>query len=115
MISNLTEYTFTSNKLIVDVGGWQTCSVQVIGGGGTISLLATNDNGAITGGTSGSSGDAANFNAVQAINLTTGAAATAVTGTNIFRIDPISFKYLQIGDGSTATATKIMVFYTKPY
>jgi hypothetical protein len=115
MISKLDTLTFTNNKVVLDISEWQTLSVQVIGGSGTISLLATNDDGAITGSTSGNAGDAANFNAVQATNLTSGATATAVTGTNLFRIDPISFKYLQIGDGSTAVATKILVFKTKPY
>jgi hypothetical protein len=115
MISKLDTLTFTNNKVVLDIGEWQTLTVQVINPGGTISLLGTNDDGAITGSTNGNAGDAANFNAVQATNLTTGIAVTAVTGTNLFRIDPVSFKYLQIGDGSTATATKIMVFKTKPY
>ena len=115
MISNLAEYQFINNKVIVDLGGWQTCSVQVIGLSGTVSLLGTNDNGVITGSTYGNAGDATNFTAVQATNLTTGTAVTAVTGTNLFRIDPISFKYLQIGDGSTAAGTKVLVFLTKPY
>lgn len=115
MISNLGEFTFTNNKLVLDIGEWQTLTVQIIGGSGTRSLLGTNDNGAITGSTVGSALDAANFNAVQAVKLTDGSTVTAITDSALYRIDPISFKYLQIGDGSSAAATKIMVFRTKPY
>jgi hypothetical protein len=115
MISHLATLSFTNNKAVIDIGEWETLTVQVIGGSGTISILGTNDDGAITGSTNGSAGDAANFTAILATNLTTGTTASAVTGTNLFRIDPISFKYLQIGDGSTAAGTKIMVFKTKPY
>lgn len=115
MISHLATLTFTNNKIVLDISEWQTLSIQVIGGSGTISILGTNDDGAVAGSTNGSAGDAANFTAILATNLTTGATASAITGTNLFRIDPISFKYLQIGDGSTAAATKILVFKTKPY
>jgi hypothetical protein len=115
MVSVLNEYLFTNNKLVIDIGEWQTLTVQIIGGSGTRSLLGTNDNGAITGSTNGSALDAANFNAIQAVKLTDGSSVTAITDTALYRIDPISFKYLQIGDGSTAAATKIMVFKTKPW
>lgn len=115
MIGKLLELQLISNKVVLDVSGWETLSVQVIGLGGTMSLLATNDDGSITGSVQGNAVTATNFNAVQAVNLTTGASATAVTGTTLFRITPISFKYLQIGDGSTATATKVMVQLSKPY
>jgi len=116
MISkNRTDITFANNKVVLDISEYTTISVQVIGGSGTISLLGTNDPGDVTGSTEGGPKDAANFNAVQATNLSTGATVTAITGTNVFKIDPVAFKYLQIGDGSTAAATKIIFFGTKPY
>lgn len=115
MISHLTNTTFTNGKVVLDISEWEVVSIQVIGGGGTISLLATNNPGDVTGVTDGGALDATDFNAVQAVNLSTGVAVTAVTGTNIFRITPAGFKFLQIGDGSTATATKVLVFKTKPY
>lgn len=114
-IMDLTADLAIGNKAVIDISGWETLTVQAIGLGGTMSLSATNDGGDITGSTESSPGTATNFNAIQAVNLTTGATATAVTGTNLFRITPISFKYLQIGDGATATATKLLVFVTKPY
>lgn len=117
MISRLDELVFTNNKVVIDIGEWQTLTIQIIGGSGSRSLLGTNDNGAITGSTNGGPLDAANFNAVYAANLSTSGQtlANTITDSALYRIDPVSFKYLQIGDGSTAVATKIMVFKTKPY
>lgn len=112
MLSRLAEYAFVNNKVVIDISGWRTMSIQVINPGGTISLLATNDGGAITGVTDGGPKDAQNFNAVQAVNLTSGSAVTAITTDDNYRIDPISFKYLQIGDGSTATGDKVLVFFS---
>jgi hypothetical protein len=115
MISHLATLTFTNNKIVLDISEWQTLSIQIIGGSGTRSILGTNDDGAVTGSTNGSALDAANFTAVQAVKLTDGTSVTTITDTALYRIDPISFKYLQIGDGSSATATKVLVFKTKPY
>jgi hypothetical protein len=115
MISKTLTPVLKDNKAVVDVGLWETLTIQVINGGGTLSLLASDDAGAITGVTDGNATTADNFNAVQAVNLTTGATATAITGTNLFRISPVSFRFLQIGDGATATADEILVHCTKPY
>jgi len=115
MISKLDTLGFVNFQTVIDIGEWQTLTVQVIGGGGTINLSGTNNPGDITGVTPGSAKDAANFNAVQAVRLSDGTTVTAITDSALYRIDPISFKYLKIGDGSTSTATKIMVFKTKPY
>lgn len=104
-----------TNFAIADVGEWETLTIQAVGVGGTMTIAATNDSGAITGRTDGGPRDATNFNDVQAVNLTTGATATVVTGTTLFRITPISFKYLRLGNGTNATATKLLVHCTKPY
>lgn len=110
MIAQTLTPVLVGNKVVLDIGQWENITVQVIGGTGTISLLGSNDEGAQTGTIIGGPNTAENFTAVQAVNLTTGAAATAVTGTNLFRISPVSFRFLQIGDGATAAATKILVF-----
>lgn len=115
MTGHLATLTFTNNKVVLDIGEWQGLTLQLVGGSGTRSLLGTNDDGAIAGATSGSAKDAANFTAVQAVRLSDGTAVTAITDGALYRIDPISFKYLQIGDGSSAAATKVLVFKTKPY
>lgn len=100
---------------VADISGWESLTIQVIGLGGTCNIAGTNNGGEVTGSQDGTARDAADFTNVQAVNLTTGASATAVTGTTLFRISPISFKYLRLGDGSTFTATKVLVHCTKPY
>lgn len=104
-----------TNYAIVELTGWETVTIQAIGLVGTMTISGTNNDGSITGSTNGGPRDATDFNAVQAINLTTGAAATAVTGTTLFRISPIGFRFLRLGDGSSATATKLLLTYSKPY
>jgi len=113
MISNVGIFTLTNSKLVLDVSEYQTLSVQIIGGSGTRSILGTNDAGEVTGSTVGGPGNATNFGAVQAVKLSDGSSVTTITDAGLYRIDPISFKYLQIGDGSTAVATKILVFRTQ--
>lgn len=116
MISKLDTLAFVNNEIVIDIGLWRTLTVQVIGGSGTISLQGSNDDGAITGSTSGNAGDAANFNAVYAANLSTSGQTltNTITDSALYRIDPISFKYLRIGDGATAAATKVLVFKSNP-
>lgn len=104
-----------TNYAIQDVGEWESLTIQAIGIAGTMTIAASNNAGEVTGSTNGGPRDAADFNAIQAVNLTTGATATAVTGTNLFRISPICFKYLRLGDGSSAAATKLLIHCTKPY
>lgn len=115
MISHLTNTVFTNNKLVLDVSEYQTLTIQLVGGSGTRSILGTNDDGSITGSTTGNALDAANFTSVQAIKLSDGTIVTAITDGALYQINPVSFKYLQIGDGSTAAATKVLVFKTQPY
>lgn len=109
------QITGGTNYAIVDIGEWESLTIQAVGVGGTMIIAGTNNSGEITGSTNGGPRDAADFNAVQAVNLTTGATETTVTGTTLFRISPVSFRYLRLGDGSTATATKLLIHCTKPY
>lgn len=104
-----------SNYAIADISEWETVSIQAIGLVGTMTIAATLNGGEITGAVDGNKWNAADYVSIQAVNLTTGAAATAVTGTSIFRINPVAVQYLRLGDGSTATATKLILFCTKPY
>ena len=105
----------TNFYAIADISEWETITIQVVGLAGTCTIAGTNDGGEITGVIDGTAKDSTNYNAVQAINLTTGATAIAVTGTTLFRIYPIGFKYLRLGDGSTFGATKVLIHCTKPY
>lgn len=100
---------------VADVSEWESLTIQVIGLAGTCNIAGTNNGGDITGSVDGSPKNAADFNNIQAINLTTGTAVTAVTGTTLFRISPVSFKYLRLGDGASFAGTKVLVHCTKPY
>lgn len=100
---------------IADISQWETITIQVIGLGGTCNIYGTNNGGEVTGVINGTPRDAADFNLVQAVKLSTGTAVTAITDTVLYRITPTGFKYLRLGDGSTFTATKILVHCIKPY
>lgn len=100
---------------IADISEWENLTIQVIGLQGTCNIYGTNNGGEVTGSIDGTAKDSTDYNAVQATKLTTGTAVTAVTDTALYRISPIGFKYLRLGDGSTFTATKILVHCTKPY
>jgi hypothetical protein len=117
MISNLGEFQFTDNKLVLDISEWETLTIQVINPSGSITLEGTNDSGAVTGQSNGGPNTATNFSDVYAVELgdSTQALTNSITNDGLYRISPVSFKYLQIGDGATATADKILVFRTKPY
>jgi hypothetical protein len=104
-----------SNYAIADISEWETVSIQAIGLAGTMTIAGTINGGEITGTIDGNKWNAADYVSIQAINLTTGAGATAVTGTSIFRINPVGFQYLRLGDGSSALATKLLLFCSKPY
>lgn len=111
MISRTKDYAqyITQNYVVVDVGGFEHLTIQVIGLTGTCNISGTDDGGGVTGSADDTPRNAANFTAVQAVNLTTGAAATAVTGTTLFRISPVSFRYLRLGDGATFEAAKVLI------
>lgn len=109
MISRTLNVEVFQNYAIADVGGYEHLTIQVIGLSGTCSIAGTNDGGGITGSTEDTPRNATNFTAVQAVNLTTGGTATAVTGTNLFRISPVSFRYLRLGDGVTFAANKVLI------
>lgn len=115
-LMDLAQQLSTNNfYAIADISEWETITIQVIGLQGTCNISATNNGGEVTGSIDGTPKDSTDYTNIQAINLTSGAAATAVTGTTLFRISPIGFKYLRLGDGTTFTATKILVHCTKPY
>lgn len=100
---------------IAECTEWETVTIQAVGLSGTCNITGTNNDGSITGSTNGGPRDATDFNAVQAVNLTSGTAVTAVTGTTLFRISPIGFRFLRLGDGAAATTTKLLLTFSKPY
>ena len=105
----------STHYAIIEITEWDRLTIQAVGLSGTCNIEGTNDDGAITGSTVGGPRDATSWTAVQSVNLTSGAAVTAVTGTTLFRISPLGFRFLRLGDGSAATATKLLITMSKPY
>jgi len=100
-----------SSSINIDVSGWDTAVVQLVSPSGSINFLSSNDGGAITGVTDGNATSAANFTAVQGVNLATGAAATLGGVSGLWKISGMG-RYLQLS-GSSITATKVLVELSK--
>lgn len=117
MIANTLDLTtvFNANNGIkIDTSGWQNITVQVDGTpSGTISITGTNDAGAITGVSDGNPLTSTNYTAIQATDISSGTAVTAITGAGSFKIiNPP--KFVQIGGASAATTGKVLVYLTTP-
>lgn len=111
---DLTSKFNANNQATVDVSGWETASFHFVGPSGTISITGSNDSGAVTGVTEGNAMLADNFDTIQAVNLASGTAVTSVATADIYRITPVSCKYIRLG-GASAQATKVIMFLSKPY
>lgn len=108
------KYTGATPSVTIDIGNYEHLTIDVAGITGTINVDGTNDGGAITGSTEGNPTSATNFTAVQVIPLATGTAATTITTAGLYRISPVSFKYLRLS-GAGSSATKLIVFANKPF
>lgn len=112
---DLTEkYTGAAPSVTIDIGNYEHLTIDVAGISGTISVEGTNDGGAITGSTEGNATSATNFTALQVIPLATGTATTTIATAGLYRISPVSFKYLRLS-GAGSTVTKLIVFANKPF
>lgn len=111
---DLTTKFNANNQITQDVSGWETASFHFVGPTGTISITGSNDGGAVTGSVENNPMTADNFDAIQAVNMGSGSAVTAVTTADLYRINPIACKYIRLG-GASAQATKLIMFLTKPY
>lgn len=109
-----TTYFNANNGVVIDSSGWQNVTVQLDGTpSGTINLTGTNDAGAITGVSDGNPLTAINFTAIQATDISSGTAVTAIAGAGNFKIiNPP--KFIKIGGASAATTGKLIVYLTTP-
>lgn len=117
MLSQLFDLTADLNRdtfAKIDVSQWQNATVQVVGNiTGTINLTGTNDAGSVQGVTDGNATSSLNYTAVQATNLATGSAVTAVAAAGNFKI-VVGTKFIQIGGTNAAVSGKLLVFCTTP-
>ncbi len=99
------------NGYVVDMSGWDTLVWQFVSPSGTISTLATNDGGEITGSLEGNSLSATNFQTIQATKLADGTSVTSVAATGLYKVGVIG-RYVKFG-GAAAAATKVIIELSK--
>lgn len=103
-------------KITQDLSGWDKTTIHVVGPmGGSISVLATNDSGAVQGQTQGSAELAINFQLAQATNLQTGVASSYIYGPGLFKFD-VNAQFLRLQGTPAAAGTsvyKLLLFNSK--
>jgi hypothetical protein len=109
-IIDLTNEVNDNSIAVVDVGGWDYSVVQLVSPTGTFTFNSSNDSGAITGVSDGSSSSATNWIAVQGTNLNSGSAVTTLAASGIVRFSVIG-QYLQLSGGSAQVTKAIVRLY----
>ena len=92
----------------MDVGGWDNVVVQLVSPTGTFTFNTTNDSGAITGSSDGSSLSATNWIACQGVNLNSGSAVTTLAASGLVKFTVIG-QYLQLTAPGGAQVTKAII------
>lgn len=110
-ISDITEMFNRNGTWKMDVSEWQNVSVQIIGQTEPVNILGSNDANAITSVSDGNAVSSINYSAIQAVNLSDGSTVTSIPDENLYSIK-IVFKFLELQGG---TATKVLLFFNKPY
>ena len=109
-IIDLTNEVNDNSIAVVDVGGWDYSVVQLVSPTGTFTFNSSNDSGAITGVSDGSSASATNWIAVQGTNLNSGSAVTTLAASGLVRFTVIG-QYLQLSGGSAQVTKAIVRLY----
>ncbi|HEY8687746.1 MAG TPA: hypothetical protein VIM07_00815 [Chitinophagaceae bacterium] len=111
---DLTSQYNANNGVVVDTSGWQNITVLIDGSlSGSNNITGTSDAGAITGTSDGNPLTATNFTAIQATDLSSGAAVTSISVAGNFKIiNPP--KFVKIGGASAATDGKVIIYLTTP-
>ena len=97
--------------LNIDVSGWDWVTVQIVGPSAAISFKTTNDGGDVQGSVIGNAKAALNFLTCQGTDLSSGSGVTSTAASANVRFAVIG-RYLQL-TSSAATATKVLVYYSK--
>ena len=93
----------------LDSGGYDYAVVQFISPTDTVTFRHTNDSGDIQGVSDGSAISSTNAQLVQGVNLATGAAATSVGASSLFRFQS-NGRYLWLdGSATPVSVTKLLV------
>lgn len=108
------KYIGVSPSVTIDIANYEHLTIDIAGITGTINTEGTNDGGGITGVTDGNATSATNFTAVQVIPLATGTATTTISANGLYRLSPISMRYLRLS-GAGSAVTKLIVIANKPF
>lgn len=100
-----------NNAAIIDMSGWDNAVWQFVNPSGTISTVATNDGGGVTGSTDGNSKSALSYQTIQVTKLSDGTAVTAVAAAGLFK-NVVVGRYVKFG-GASAAADKVIVMLHK--
>lgn len=112
--NDITDNLNTNHVVNLDVSQWQSVTIGLSGSiTGTINLLGSNDGGSVQSVTDGNAVSSLNYTAIQATNLATGAAVTAIAAAGNFKIT-VGTRFIQIGGSNAATTGKVIVFCTTP-
>ncbi len=103
-----------NNSVIIETSNWQNLVLHLNGTpSGTISITGSCDGGEISGATSNNPSTALNFTAIQATDMSSGTAVTAISAAGNFKVINLP-KYVKIGGASAATTGKLIAFFTTP-
>lgn len=105
------KYT-TKGFVNLDCSGWDSIVVQ-LESPGTVFFNTTNDDGSVTGSVQGSPALSTGYQPVQGTNLANGVQSVSVAASGLYRFQNIG-RFLQLtANGGSATASKILVQFSK--
>jgi hypothetical protein len=114
--NDYTQQFNTVYNIQLDMSGWDKATIQVVSPvGGSIAVLATNDNGAVFGVSGGSPETATNFSSVQVKNLQTGASVNFIYGAGLYEYD-VNAQFLKLNGTPAQAGTnvgKLVIFNSK--
>lgn len=97
-------------RAIVETGGWDYATVQLVSPTSTATFATSNDAGAITGVSDGSAASAINFIDTQGTNVNSGSAVTTLAASGIVKFANIG-QFLRImGPGLTVTKAFVRLY-----
>ncbi len=106
-ILDVTSDINADGRAIVECGGWDNAEVQLVSPTSTATFATSNDAGAITGVSDGSSASATNFIDIQGTNINSGSSVTTLNASGIVKFTNIG-QFLRIM-GAGLTVTKAIV------
>lgn len=109
-IIDITADINADGRAIVETGGWDQAEVQLVTPTATATVETSDDAGAITGVSDGSSASATNFVVLQGVNVTSGAAASTLAVSGILKFTNIGQFLRVIGPGLTVTKALVRLY-----